>query len=198
MITASPLALLTAYRYWILFPLAFIEGPVISLIAGLFVAQGTLSPLPTYAILCLGDIIPDMLYFGIGRLSHSVRFLSYFVRRFGFSGERLIAVEHLWQRHTFKSVLIAKWAYGLSTPLLMTAGLARLSTKKFILHIIPIVLTQYAILLVVGYYFGSSYQVINTYIQDAGWFIAIAVVIFIILYFYASRYAKRLFFRNIQ
>lgn len=198
MISASPVALLLAYRYWILFPLAFIEGPIVALIAGLFVSHGELSLLPTYIILCLGDIVPDVLYFGIGRLSHNTNFLKRYGPRFGITSLRLSALEHLWHTHTFKSVLLSKWAYGMSTPLLMTAGLARLPVRKYVIRIIPIAMTQYAILLVIGYYFGSSYRIISTYIEEAGWLVAAGIVIFVIIYFFASRYAKRVLLRDIK
>lgn len=191
MLPLSPLTLLHTYRYWVLFPLAFFEGPIISLIAGLFVSQGYLEVIPTFIILSLGDIIPDILYYGIGRLSHRANFLARYGHRFGIGKDRLAAIERLWHRHTFKSVLFSKWAYGMSTPLLLSAGLARVPTGKYISSVIPIVLTQYAALLAVGYYFGSSYQLISAYIQDAGWVIAGGVVIFIIIYFFVARSAKR-------
>lgn len=192
----SVFPLLMAYRYWILFPLAFIEGPIVALIAGLFVSKGTLSIVPTYIILCFGDFIPDVLYFGLARLSHHSGFFVRYLHRFGFSKERISAIEHLWQHHTFKSALIAKWAYGMSTPLLMTAGLSRLPARKFLRTIIPIIMTQYAILLVIGYYFGSSYQMISTYIQNAEWLIAIGVIVFLVAYFFVARSAKKALLRD--
>ncbi len=190
--------LLLAYRYWILFPLAFIEGPIVSLIAGLFVAKGTLSLLPTYILLCLGDIVPDTLYFGIGILGRSANFLSRYLHRFGFSEKRLLSIERLWQQHTLKSVLLSKWAYGLSTPLLMTAGLAKIPIGKFLRFVIPVVLTQYAILLMIGYEFGTSYIMIGAYIQDAGWLVALIVIIFLTAYFFVSQHAKRALLRESQ
>lgn len=194
--TDAIIPLLLTYRYWILFPLTFIEGPIISLIAGLFVANGTLSLLPTYIILCLGDIVPDTLYFGVGTLGRSADFLSRYLHRFGFSEKRLLSIERLWQQHTFKSVLFSKWAYGLSTPLLMTAGLAKIPVGTFLRIVIPVVLIQYAILLMIGYEFGSSYAIINTYIQDAGWLVAIGVIVFLVLYFFVSQHVKRVFLRE--
>lgn len=198
MTPASLLALLHTYRYWVLFPLAFFEGPIIALIAGLFVSQGYLEAFPTYIILSLGDIVPDTLYYWIGRLSHQANFLARYGHRFGISKDRLHAIEQLWQRHTFKSVLFSKWAYGMSTPLLLSAGLARVPAKKYISYIVPIVLMQYAVLLVIGYYFGSSYQLISMYVKDAGWVIAAGVVIFLVIYFIVARSAKRKLLRETE
>ncbi len=59
--------LLTKYGYFILFPLAAIEGPVVSLVVGFLIYLGYFQFLPAYGILILGDRIPDAIYYYIGR-----------------------------------------------------------------------------------------------------------------------------------
>ncbi len=196
MSSVSLVSLLLKYRYWILFPAAAIEGPVVAIIAGFFVSLGYLQPLPSYIILLFGDIIPDTFYYWLGHLSHQVNFLKRHGHRVGITENRLKTIEHLWQRHTFKSALLSKWAYGMSTPLLMSAGLARLSLKKFLLSVVSITIIQYGLLMIGGYYFGSSYQLLNTYIKDAGLVVAAVVVVLLAVYFLASRYAKRVLLRD--
>jgi len=196
MFNASPFVLLLAYRYWILFPLALVEGPVVSIIAGLLVAHGTFALLPTFIIIFLGDSIPDALFYVIGRLSHRGNFLKRFGHRFGITEHRLAAMERLWQHHTAKSVMLSKWAYGLSTPLLLSAGLVRLPARKYFSYVVPLAMAQSAALLAIGYYFGSSYQIISKYIEGAGWIISAGVAVFLFIYFFASRYAKRTFLQE--
>ena len=196
MISASPVALLLAYRYWILFPLALVEGPVVSIIAGLLVARGTFALIPAYTIIFLGDAIPDALYYMFGRLSHRGDFLRRHGHRFGITEHRLAAMEHLWQHHTAKSVMLSKWAYGLSTVLLISAGLVRLPSRKYFSYVVPLAMAQSAVMLTIGYYFGSSYQIISRYIEGAGWIVAAGVVIFLVIYFFASRYARRIFLQE--
>lgn len=196
MLTASPVALLLAYRYWILFPLALVEGPVVSIIAGLLVSHGTFALVPTFIILFLGDAIPDALYYSIGRLSHRGNFLKRHGHRFGITEHRLAAMERLWRHHTAKSVMLSKWAYGLSTALLLSAGLVRLPARKYFSYVVPLAMAQSAALLAIGYYFGSSYQLVSKYIEGAGWIVAAGVVIFLVIYFFATRYAKRTFLQD--
>lgn len=190
------LALLLAYRYWILFPLAFIEGPVVALAAGWFVSLGYLNIVPTFIILLFGDLAPDTLYFWIGHWVHKANFLQRYGPRVGITEHRLKGIEHLWHTHTFKSALLAKWAYGMSTPLLMSAGLARLPTKKFLPYVTFITAVQYAVMLAAGYYFGSSYLMISRYIQNAEWIVAGVVLLLLFAYFFVSRYARRSLLKN--
>jgi len=198
MISASPIALLLAYRYWILFPLALVEGPVVSIIAGLLVSRGIFALVPAYIIIFLGDALPDSIYYVIGRLSHRRNFLKRFGHRFGITEHRLAAMEYLWQHHTAKSVMLSKWAYGLSTVLLISAGLVRLPYRKYFSYVVPLAMAQSAVMLAIGYYFGSSYQIISKYIEGAGWIVAAGVVIFLVIYFFASWYAKSIFLQDIK
>ncbi|MFA5272648.1 MAG: hypothetical protein WC353_00635 [Candidatus Peribacter sp.] len=193
MLSASPIALLLAYRYWILFPLALVEGPMVSIIAGLLVSQGIFALVPAYTIIFLGDSLPDTLYYIAGRLSHKGNFLKRYGHRFGITEHRLAALEYLWQHHTVKSVMISKWAYGLSTVLLLSAGLVRLPSRKYFSYVVPLAMAQSAALLALGYFFGSSYLVISKYIEGVGWIVTAGIVVFLVMYFFASRYAKRTF-----
>lgn len=196
MFSASPLPLLLTYRYEILFPLALVEGPIVSILAGMLVAHGTLSLVPTYVILFLGDALPDALYYLIGRWSGRTKFLERFGKRFAITEHRLAAIEHLWQHHTHKSVMLSKWAYGLSTPLLISAGLVRLPARKYFASVVPLALAQSAVLLTVGYYFGASYLAISKVIKGAGWIVAVGVAIFLTIYLVIGQYVKRSFLKE--
>ena len=60
--------LLFKFRYLILFPIAFLEGPAVAVIAGFMVAIGTMSFIPVYIILVLANIVGDIVYYSIGYL----------------------------------------------------------------------------------------------------------------------------------
>ena len=79
------LALIFEYRYVAIFALAFIEGPVVSLILGFLVAGGSFELIPTVGALVLGDLVPDTLYYYVGRFGHSKKFTDFeFIERFAF------------------------------------------------------------------------------------------------------------------
>ena len=56
-----------AYRYVILLPIAIIEGPIISVIAGFLVSIHAMEFWIVFGILVLGDVIGDMLLYGVCR-----------------------------------------------------------------------------------------------------------------------------------
>jgi membrane protein DedA with SNARE-associated domain len=188
---ATLLALLHAYKYAILFPLAFVEGPAVALVCGTLIAAGYLAPLPTYVILFFGDFVPDTLYFWLGHVTRRSAFVQRQLSRAGFQGQRLAAIERLWHRHTFKAVLVSKWALGLSTPLLMSGGIARVSLREFLTCAVPIILFQYGVLLTLGYEFGSSFNVLQASLHTIGFIVAGFVMFWIVLMITLSHFAKK-------
>jgi len=177
-------SLLTKYGYFILFPLAAFEGPVISLLAGFLVRLGYLAFLPAYGILILGDLIPDTIYYYIGRFGNKRKIMEKY-------GSRINLIEKLWQEHGKKTMFFSKLAYGLSSPFLITAGLVNMPLKRFISYTLPVTLFQYGALLIAGYYLGSSYEIAVKYIDRVEIFIAAVFVIFIVAYAFFVKYARK-------
>ena len=176
--------LLTKYGYFILFPLAAIEGPIVSLVVGFFVRLGYFAFLPAYGILILGDLIPDTIYYYIGRFGNKRKIMEKY-------GSRLNLVEKLWREHGKKTMFLSKLAYGLSTAFLISAGLVNMPLKRFISYTLPITILQYGAIMAIGYYLGSSYQLAAKYIDYAGIIIAVIFVIFITGYIFFIKYARR-------
>ena len=185
MTVESLLALIVAYRYWILFPLACVEGPVVAMVVGFLVSLGVFELLPVYVLLLLGDIVPDSIFYWLGRTGHRTAF----VRRA--LAKRLPAIEHFWHWHTFKSMLVAKWALTLSPALLISAGMARLPFGRYLRAAIPITAFQYAVTMGFGYFFGLSYQTFRETLVLAQLTVVLGVVLFFVATYLLSRFAKR-------
>ncbi|MDO8443534.1 MAG: hypothetical protein Q7S78_00905 [Candidatus Azambacteria bacterium] len=176
--------LLTKYGYFILFPLAAFEGPIISLVVGFLIYLGYLQFLPSYAVLLLGDIIPDTIYYYIGRFGSERKIMEKY-------GPRLNIIKKLWHEHGKKTMFFSKLAYTLSVPFLISAGLVKMPYRKFILYALPVTIFQYGIIMTIGYYLGSSYQLAVKYIDFAGIIIAIVFIIFIAAYTLFIKYARK-------
>ena len=185
--TIIPLIIL--YRYWILFPLACFEGPLVSIIIGFLVAGGYFNPFIAYIILVLGDVIPDTGYYFVGRWGHKASFISKYASKVGITEKRFSIIERLWKKHPGKTMWTSKLAYGLSTPFLISAGLVGMPLRKFLLCAIPVTLAQYAILMAVGYFFGNSYTLIAGAFSGVETAIA-ALVIGGGLYYMLTRYMR--------
>ncbi|MFH1990286.1 MAG: VTT domain-containing protein [Patescibacteria group bacterium] len=180
----TAILLLTKYGYFILFPLAAFEGPIISLIAGFLVHLGYFSFLPVLIILVLGDVIPDVIYYYIGRFGSKRKIIEKY-------GSHLNLLEKLWREHGKKTMFFSKIAYGLSTPLLISAGLVKMPIRRFVSYTIPISITLYTVIITSGYYLGNSYQLAAKYINFAEIIIAVIFVIFIAVYVFSAKYARR-------
>ena len=163
------------YGYLILFPLVVLEGPIIALVAGFFVYLGYFQPFPAFGVLLLGDLIPDTIYYYIGRFGNKTKIAKKY-------GPRLIPMEKLLRNHGRKTMFFGKLAYGLSAPFLISAGLVKMPFKKFISYAFPITIFQYALIMAIGYYLGSSYNLATKYIESAGIIIAVILVVLTIGY----------------
>lgn len=183
--------LLTKYGYFILFPLAAFEGPIISLIVGFFVRLGYFAFLPAYGILILGDLIPDTIYYYIGRFGNKRQLIEKYGPRSNLSSNNFQLIEKLWRDHGRKTMFFSKLAYGLSTPFLVSAGLVNMPLKRFISYTLPITIFQYGAIMIIGYYLGSSYELAVKYIDRAEIFIAAIFVVFIIAYIFFIKYARK-------
>ncbi len=189
------LQLILDYRYWVLFPLACIEGPIIGFVAGVLVAADFFNPIVVFGVLIAGDVVPDITYYCIGRFGNKKGFLERLQKKLRIPDEQLTKVQELWHTRTTRTMFITKFAYGLSTPLLVTAGLVRLPFKKFILHTSSLSVLQYSVLMTLGYFLGSSYSLVEDGFLRIQIFTA-GVAIFAGIFYFFGKSIRRFFWQN--
>jgi membrane-associated protein len=176
------IGLLTQYRYAIIVPIAIVEGPIISLIAGFVVRFGPLDFIPTYFALMAGDLIGDVLWYWIGR-----RWGEVFVTRFGryvsITKDNIDVTKKMFERHHSKILIASKLTtgFGLAPAILFTAGMSRVSFARYMSINIFGQFVWTAILVAVGYFFGNFYAQINNNFQRIE-VIALVVVLFLCLW----------------
>lgn len=186
----SILPLIQNYGYWILFPLAFFEGPITAFIAGTFVALGYFNIVSAYGIMLLGDLLPDVAYYLFGRYGEKKTLISRYAVKMGIKEEHFDAIRRLWQKHPGKTMFFSKLAYGLSTPFLVSAGLVGMSFRRFVQYAFPITIIQYGILLALGYYFGNSFKFVSEGVE----IVQVAtggVVVVVVAYYFLTRYMRQ-------
>ena len=187
----SVLDLIITYRYWVLLPLAFFEGPIVALFAGFLVSFGYFNFLLTYCILILGDFLPDIVYYFLGRYGNRRNLVAKYGKYFGVKKNTEEFMTHLWHNHAGKTMFLSKLAYGLSTPFLISAGLVRMPFKRFMRYAVPISIFQYGLLLFLGYHFGNSYQLLGSYVQYAELALAALAIALLAGYMFFFKYAKK-------
>lgn len=149
--------LIVEYRYWILVPLAFLEGPIVAFSAGFLASLGYFNPFAVLGVLIGKDILLDAFFYYLGRWGNRGELIKRYSRKVGVTAEHWDIVDRLWDQHPWKTMFLSKVAYGLSYPFLVSAGLTNISYKRFWFYAIQISLLQYGLLMVLGYYFGNSY-----------------------------------------
>lgn len=188
---AAIVALLEQYRYFVLFPLACIEGPMLGFITGTLIPLGYFAPIPLVATLVLADVIPDIAYYYLGRYGKNKKRVHTLLAKVGMHEERMEAVKQFWHTHTVKAMLITKFSYGLSTPLLVTAGLVHLPFGTFWKLSAALALLQYSTLVALGYFFGSYFAQVESVLVRAQIIVAAVVILFAAYYVLTKSVGKR-------
>lgn len=187
------LNLILAYKYFILFPFAVVEGTTAALVAGFFVSTGALNFGLSYIALLLGDLIPDAVLYYIGRHGNEKKFLAKYGPKIGIRTNVEEKLGHLWSNHAGKVFVIGKLAYGLAVPLLISAGLARYNFKKYLAYCTAVSGIKVLIVLLVGYYLGHSYKSASQYFDY--FYIVFAIILLIIAasYFFFTKKMRKKF-----
>lgn len=141
------------YKYQAIFPIAFLEGPIITVISGVLVSRGRLELVPALLTVFLGDLLSDFVFYLIGRGGRRV--IEYF-KFIHISEMQLLRLEMNFKEHPWKTMIISKVAYGLGMVFMVASGASRMAYQQFIEYVASLNLIRSAVLLALGYYFGKA------------------------------------------
>lgn len=185
------IALLTTYRYLLIFPVAFVEGPIISIICGWLIATGVLNFFLTYLILITANLAGDTLYYAIGYWGGPA-----FIRRFGkwfkLDLEQVEKMKNYFDNHGGKIILAGKVTpHFAAAAMLVGAGLSKYRFSLFFYYSFLTELVKGIVLLAIGYYLGYAYKQITVYLDYFGSAISILTVLAIVGAVYYFRKNKK-------
>jgi len=140
------------YKYQAIFPVAFLEGPIISIISGFLVSRGVLDLFPALMVVFLGDVASDLLFYFTGR---GGRYVIKFLKFVHISEEHLQKLENQFAVSPWRTMIIAKISYGLGALFMVASGASRLSWKKFLEYMLSLNFIRSYILICIGFYFGK-------------------------------------------
>jgi membrane protein DedA with SNARE-associated domain len=175
------------YPYAILIPLAIAEGTTVAFFVGVFIAMGILDPYLSMLILIIGDLIPDTLWYQLGRHAHRQNLVHRFGHHVGMTPARFQFVLDLWHRRPISTLILSKMAYGMGAPMLMTAGYARMRLRLYYTVSVLESFIKYGILMALGMALFESYTAALPYIKDAELLFTGTVIIVLIAAWFASR-----------
>jgi membrane protein DedA with SNARE-associated domain len=182
--------LILQYRYWILIPLCFIEGPIVAFVAGTLASLGYFNIYALAAIFFARDVAVDGLMYVIGRFGGETRFAKWFLKKVGVTTEHLASVHKLWEKHAGKTMFFSKLSYGLAATFLVVAGLVKMSPKKFFGYAILVTIAQYGVLLILGYYFGNAFGTVSNLLNNLA-LVLLAVSLVVTGYYAFTHFMSR-------
>ena len=100
-------SLIDTYKYLAILPLAVLEGPVLAVVCGFFIAKGELFVFFVYPILILGDIIGDTIFYTLGRLGGE-KMLQRFRRYLGIRLDTVDKAKQFFENHRNKTIVLSK------------------------------------------------------------------------------------------
>ena len=175
---------LVRYKYEVVFPIAIIEGPILTLICGFLVSLGVLSFLPTLIVVFAGDIISDSIYFYLGK--HARRFVGK-IKFLKISEAKLQKLESHYENHPGKTLMVSKVSYGVGSLFLIAAGASKMTYQKFLEYITPANLIRSTLLLALGYSLGRAIRNSGMYIE----YYTLGVIILLPVAYYFFKRNKR-------
>lgn len=150
------------YKYAIIFPIATVEGPIITMVSGFLISLGILSFIPTLLVVFAGDLISDSFYFWLG--SRGRRFVER-IKFLHISPARLEKVEQHFEKYPGKTFVVSKASYGVGSLFLIAAGVSKMTYQKFLEYITPLNAIRSTALLLIGYYLGRAVRHSGTYLE---------------------------------
>lgn len=182
--------LLIAHKYLLLFPFTVIEGPIVTIIAGFLSSLGYLNAFIAYGIIVIGDIVGDCLYYALGYYGGQ-KFVGRWGRFLRITQENVESLEEHFKNHSGKTLIIGKFTHAVGAVVLVAAGMAKMPLWKFIWYNFIATLPKSLILLLIGFYFGETYNRISKYLDYTAIGTISLAVIFIVIYFIVRKASKK-------
>jgi membrane protein DedA with SNARE-associated domain len=140
-------------------PLAIVEGPLVSIVAGFLVARGDFHWYWVLFLLICGDTIGDVIYYGIGR--GGGRPLAGLARLAGSRRAFSPEIQQRLKENATRMLFIGKWTHSIGGVVLVGSGMLRVPLARFVLANLIATIPKSAILLAAGYFAGQNYPLLE-------------------------------------
>jgi membrane protein DedA with SNARE-associated domain len=189
--TQSLISVMTSYGYVAVFPLSFLLGPIIVVVAGLMVSMGYFNPVVMFFALLAGDLAGDTLCYGIGYWGGRA-----FAKRWGgyvgISEEKIETAGREFTAYGWQILLFGKTQVtGLPTglALLVAAGVFEMPYWIFLWWNAVGSVVKIILLEALGIYFGRSFvSVSGSAFTYATYAFLIIAALFVLIPFVSKRY----------
>ena len=176
------LALLSSYKYVILFPLAVFEGPVTTLTAGFLSHIGIFNIFLAYFIIVCGDIVGDATFYLLGRSGSNI--INKYGYKIGITEDKIIKSRNYFNDNRKKALVFSKILHGVGFTGLIIAGSLKIPYRKFFPVCFSVTLIQTFILITVGSFLGRAYTLMGQYLSYYDSITLFIVTLILIIFFF--------------
>ncbi len=157
-----------------------IEGPIVTLIASFAAAGGVFNIYYVFLLSVLGNVIPDFVYFSLGRFLRKDR-VEKLIHRLGLNKKNMLKLEGNLKKHSIKTIIFIKLFPFVPIPGIILAGFLRMPFKRF--FTISIIVDFIAILAYIGIGYWAGVVGINIikYLRLEKYLLPILLIILIII-----------------
>ena len=178
-----------AHGYLVMFLIMCAEGPTVTAAATFAATLGYFNPFIVFTLSILGDVLPDIVFYGIGRWGGNPM-VQRFGKRFGLTEKRMLSMENHIKIHGGKTVAVLKYTPVLAAPGLMMVGAMRMKWPKYLWFVFIVTLQKTLTFMLLGYFFGRVYN-IGKYIKYGAIIPFFIIIVYFIFAFIYKRMSKK-------
>lgn len=160
--------IISEYGLAILIPLAILEGPIVTIVAGYLISLSLLNPYAAFVVVVVGDVIGDCILWYIGR-GGAKGIGRYLGPRFRLSRKQLLSLVRGFRRNGGRLLIAGKLTHAAGFAVLLAAGAARYPLPAFIGFNLLTSLPKSVALLTIGYLFGAAHERMSAWISAGSW-----------------------------
>lgn len=149
--------LIIEYRYWILVPLALIEGPIVCFVSGTLASLGYFNLSVLAIFFFVRDMGMDALYYCLGYFGSRTAFAKRMLKKMSVGESQLDELRSTWETYPARTMFVGKISYGIAQAFIVVAGVVKMNLQKFFTYGALVAVAQYGTLLLAGYFFGNAF-----------------------------------------
>lgn len=164
------LPVLFSHKYVFLFIGAAIEGLNTMVLGGFLVSTKSIPLLPTFIVFTLGYTLNGYLWYAVGYFGGATP-IDKWGRSKPKSDKIITTVQHYFEKHSGKAIIITKFTFSLTIAALIMAGSLKYNLKRFTYYNFIGSVGWVSLTLSIGYFFGQSYKFFFVYLKNFTYFI---------------------------
>ncbi len=180
---------LVHFRYYILFPLMVVAGPIVTVVAGSLASVGVFNFFIALPIIIFADLVGDIIYYAFGRYGGRV-FVKKWGRWIGLTESRIDRLESHFGNQGARTLIIGKLTQAVGGPILVAAGMAAMPLGDFIWYNFLATVPKTLFFLLIGFYFAQLYLRLSRYSHDLSGAVVGMVILGILVYIWITRRVK--------